>query len=74
MAPITAKKLPLNWVRTGPKSAATVLLIHAVGCDLTYWDRQIEVLQANYKVVPFDRQAMAAPLVSRKIAALRNRC
>jgi pimeloyl-ACP methyl ester carboxylesterase len=32
----------LNWVRTGTDHAETVVLIHAVGYDLTYWDRQIE--------------------------------
>jgi 3-oxoadipate enol-lactonase len=46
--------LTLNWVRTGPANASTVLLIHPVGLDLTYWDRQIEALQANYDVVAFD--------------------
>jgi 3-oxoadipate enol-lactonase len=42
----------LNWVRT--ERTQTVLLIHAVGFDLTYWDRQIECLQADYNVVAFD--------------------
>ena len=46
--------LELNWVRTGPQNASTVLLIHAVGYDLTYWDRQIEALQSAYNVVAFD--------------------
>jgi 3-oxoadipate enol-lactonase len=44
----------LNWVRTGTDRAETALLIHAVGFDLTYWDRQIEALQAEYNVVAFD--------------------
>jgi 3-oxoadipate enol-lactonase len=44
----------LNWVSTGMEHAETVLLIHAVGFDLTYWDRQIEGLQAEYNVVAFD--------------------
>jgi 3-oxoadipate enol-lactonase len=44
----------LNWIRTGPAHADTVVLIHAVGYDLTYWDRQIEALQADYNVVAFD--------------------
>ncbi len=44
----------LNQVRTGPGDTSTVVLIHAVGLDLTYWDRQIEALQAAYDVVAFD--------------------
>ena len=27
---------PLNWVRTGPRNAEKVLLIHSLGLDLTY--------------------------------------
>jgi 3-oxoadipate enol-lactonase len=44
----------LNWVRTGTEHPETVVLIHAIGYDLTYWDRQIEALQADYNVVAFD--------------------
>ncbi len=44
----------LNRVRTGPKNTSTVVLIHAVGLDLTYWDRQIDALQSVYDVVAFD--------------------
>ena len=45
---------PLNLVRTGPRTAGTVVLIHAVGFDLTYWDRQIDALQSAYDVIAFD--------------------
>ena len=44
----------LNWVKTSPAHACAVLLIHPVGFDLTYWDRQIEALQSIYTVVAFD--------------------
>ncbi len=44
----------LNWVRTGTAHAETVVFIHAVGYDLTYWDRQIEALHDTYNVVAFD--------------------
>ncbi len=44
----------LNWVRTDTKHPETVVLLHAVGFDLTYWDRQIEALRARYNVVAFD--------------------
>ncbi|WP_315837612.1 alpha/beta fold hydrolase [Bradyrhizobium prioriisuperbiae] len=44
----------LNWVHTGPSEKATVVLIHAVGLDLTYWERQIDALRSNFHVVAFD--------------------
>lgn len=44
----------LNWIRTSTQHAETVVLIHAVGHDLTYWDRQIETLSVSYNVVAFD--------------------
>ncbi|RXH56192.1 Beta-ketoadipate enol-lactone hydrolase [Granulicella sibirica] len=44
----------MNWVQAGTEHAETVVLIHAVGYDLTYWDRQIEALQVDYNVVAFD--------------------
>ena len=47
-------ELQLNWVSTGPDNTSTVVLIHPVGFDLTYWDRQIEALCSGYNVVAFD--------------------
>jgi 3-oxoadipate enol-lactonase len=44
----------LNWISTGKERPETLVLIHAVGCDLTYWDRQVEALQPNYNVIAFD--------------------
>ncbi len=49
-----SKDLGLNWIQTSTHHAETVVLIHAVGHDLTYWDRQIEALAAFYNVVAFD--------------------
>lgn len=48
------KDAALNWIQTSTHHAETVVLIHAVGHDLTYWDRQIEALSARYNVVAFD--------------------
>lgn len=44
----------LNIVTAGGTGRDTVVLIHAVGLDLTYWDRQIEALTAYYRVVALD--------------------
>ena len=44
----------LNVVQTSTDRPETVVLIHAVGYDLTYWDRQIEALREEYNVVAFD--------------------
>lgn len=44
----------VNLVRTGPRGRPLVVLIHAVGLDLTYWGEQIEALQAFYDVIAYD--------------------
>jgi pimeloyl-ACP methyl ester carboxylesterase len=44
----------LNIVSGGPADRGVVILIHAVGLDLTYWDRQIEALTAHHHVVALD--------------------
>ncbi len=50
----TGLKTRLNVVQTSTDRQETVVLIHAVGYDLTYWDRQIEALREDYNVVAFD--------------------
>ncbi len=44
----------INQVRTGPRGGAPVVLVHPVGLDLSYWDRQIEALCDEHDVVAFD--------------------
>ncbi len=44
----------LNWRRTGLSGAGTVLLIHPVGYDLTWWDEQVQALAPHFQVVAFD--------------------
>ncbi len=44
----------VNVVRCGPRGQAPVVLVHAVGLDLTYWDRQIATLGKCHDVVAFD--------------------
>jgi 3-oxoadipate enol-lactonase len=44
----------INQVRTGPRGGAPVVLVHPVGLDLSYWDRQIEALCDAHDVVAFD--------------------
>lgn len=46
--------LELNWIQTSVDKPETVVLIHAVGHDLTYWDRQMEALAPHFNVVAFD--------------------
>ena len=52
--PLDNTSLELNWVRTGPRDLGTVVLIHPVGLDLTYWGEQIEALRTRYDVIAFD--------------------
>ena len=44
----------LNWIRTSTDKPETMVLVHGVGLDLTYWDRQIEALRERVNVVAFD--------------------
>ncbi len=54
----------INLIRTGPRGGTPVVLIHAVGVDLTLWGPQIEALQADYDVVALDLpgHGLSAPL------------
>ena len=44
----------INMVRTGPRGAPPVVLVHPVGLELSYWGSQIEALCDAYDVVAFD--------------------
>lgn len=50
----TATATSCNIVRTGPRGAPPVVLVHPVGLDLTYWDGQIETLCREHDVVAYD--------------------
>lgn len=50
----TSRPDRLNWIRTGPPDAETIILIHPVGYDLTHWDAQIDALRGRYDVIAFD--------------------
>ena len=44
----------IHSIKTGRPNTVPVVLIHALGLDLTYWDHQIEALRKNFEVVAFD--------------------
>lgn len=44
----------MNFIRTGPRGGTPIVLLHAVGMDLTLWDRQIEALGQTHDVVALD--------------------
>ncbi len=46
--------LSVNYIQTSTDKPETIVLVHGVGHDLTYWDRQIEALSRSYNVVAFD--------------------
>jgi 3-oxoadipate enol-lactonase len=56
MAPTQAQQNSsgINSIRTGKRGAPPVVLVHAVGVDLTYWGDQIEMLQASHDVIAYD--------------------
>lgn len=44
----------INVVRCGPRGGYPVVLLHSVGLDLSYWDRQIDALNVEHDVVALD--------------------
>ncbi len=44
----------LNVCVEGRHDGPTILLAHSVGCDLTMWDRQIEALGRDYRLIRYD--------------------
>jgi len=44
----------MNVARTGPRGGTPVVLIHAAGLDLTYWDVEIAALSVDRDVIAFD--------------------
>ncbi len=44
----------VNFVRTGPKGGAPLVLLHPVGLDLTWWGSQIDAFARDHDVVAFD--------------------
>jgi 3-oxoadipate enol-lactonase len=44
----------IHSIKTGRPSTVPVVLIHALGLDLTYWDHQIETLRKNHEEIAFD--------------------
>jgi len=44
----------LNSIRTGLRGGAPVVLVHAVGVDLTMWGPQIEALRESHDVIALD--------------------
>ena len=44
----------VNIVRAGPRGRTSVILLHAVSLDLTYWDAQFARLSATHDMVAFD--------------------
>lgn len=44
----------INLVRTGSKGGAPIVFLHALGLDLTWWDRQIVEFGRDHDVIAFD--------------------
>jgi len=55
MQPLPAPdQTTLHYIRTGPRGNTPILLLHAVGMDLTMWGPQMEALQKSYDVIALD--------------------
>lgn len=60
---VTQSKPALHYTRRPARNGRprqTVVLSHALGCDLTMWDRLANVLAAEYDVVSYDHRGHGA--------------
>lgn len=72
---MTSHSSSLNLIRTGPSGSPVVVLVHAVGLDLTYWDSQIYALSERFDVIAYDllgHGASCAPTDGYKLDLLAN--
>ncbi|MDD1963866.1 alpha/beta hydrolase [Pseudomonas putida] len=62
----TPESGPINVIRTGPRTRKTLLFLHPVGLDSTWFDNQISVFAQEYDVVAIDMpgHGLSSPLVS----------
>lgn len=44
----------INLVRTGPRGGCPIVLLHAVGLDLTWWSAQVEEFGRDHDVIALD--------------------
>lgn len=44
----------LNFVRAGRRGASPVVLVHAIGLDLTFWGEQLAALGSDFDVIAYD--------------------
>lgn len=44
----------INFVRAGPKSAPSLVFLHAIGMDLTWWEHQVAEFARHYDVIALD--------------------
>lgn len=51
---ITANKQIISYIDEGVDHASTIILIHGFPLNKTMWNKQIEVLQKDYRVVAYD--------------------
>jgi len=51
---LTIESGKINFIRTGPRSGNTVVLLHPMGMDLTLWGDQILALKTKFDVIALD--------------------
>ncbi len=44
----------INFVRSGPRNAPSLVFLHAIGMDLTWWEHQIAEFAPHYDVIALD--------------------
>jgi 3-oxoadipate enol-lactonase len=65
----------LNVIRTGNVRDPLIVLVHAIGLDLTYWDAQIKALEPRYDIIAYDLRGhgrSSAPATGYDFPMLRD--
>ncbi len=51
---ITVNNLTVSYIDEGPINSPTIILIHGFPLNKAMWEKQIEILKENYRVIAYD--------------------
>src|ERR1700675_2225688 len=70
-----SKNSSTHYELAGPRDAPVLVLSHALGTNLTLWDRQVEALRDSFRIIRFDTRGhgkSAAPRGSYTLSLLAS--
>jgi len=51
---ITVNNLTVSYIDEGPTNSPTIIFIHGFPLNKLMWEKQIEILKENYRVIVYD--------------------